>query len=316
MTVDTSTAAITDRCQHLDHCAHDGKSEDAARMMALLSERNEWMSAFGHFLSEIPLQDVLGASGSVQDAIDYFKAAIAERDALRDQLAAARNEALEEVRRKIAGLSLGNPEGEIGDEILRIAVMEIEDLKSTTPATRCDVCGDSGSVSTFDIDQNGEHIEIACPECTASAPHQIDRVSLADIEGYGTNSTPAPRETFQSQVKPWEFDAPYALTRTETLGKVWYQLSAHGVGIASFLVESWGSEQACIEAAWHHAYDTAPREVTVQEAYLAGFMAAGEGYNGEYPFQDKDASPEDCDMWVNQRDEDLRALAQEGQSDV
>lgn len=61
--------------------------------------------------------------------------------------------------------------------------------------------------------------------------------------------------------------------------------------------------------------DPAPREVTVQEAYLAGFMAAGEGYNGEYPFQDNDASPEGCDMWVKQRDEDLRALANEEQSD-
>ncbi|MDE4274723.1 hypothetical protein PXK58_09070 [Phaeobacter gallaeciensis] len=60
---------------------------------------------------------------------------------------------------------------------------------------------------------------------------------------------------------------------------------------------------------------SAEREVTVQEAYLAGFMAAGEGYNGEYPFQDENASPESCDMWVNQRDEDLRALANEEKSD-
>lgn len=151
MTVDTSTAAITDRCQHLDHCAHDGKSEDAARMMALLSERDEWMSAFGHFLSEIPLQDVLGASGSVQDAIDYFKTAIAERDALRDQLAAARNEALEKAAYQAKHACLVPPDGgsPTAEEVAVCdeAERRILALKSTTPAPKasdseCPSCGE------------------------------------------------------------------------------------------------------------------------------------------------------------------------------
>lgn len=31
--------------------------------------------------------------------------------------------------------------------------------------------------------------------------------------------------------------------------------------------------------------------------YLAGFMASAEGHNGEYPFRDKNWSPEDVDSW-------------------
>jgi hypothetical protein len=127
-----------------------------------------------------------------------YRTLIAERDALRDQLAAARNEALGDdkilaaANTAIQGYVDGRDSYARGVQagVSRMSAA----LKYTTPAPRCDVCGDSGSVSTFDIDQNGEHIEIACPECTASAPHQIDRVSLADIEGYGTNTTPAPRE--------------------------------------------------------------------------------------------------------------------------
>ncbi|MDC0657089.1 hypothetical protein N6L27_03670 [Leisingera sp. SS27] len=41
MTIDTSAEAVEARCQHLDHCSHDGKSEDAALMRALASERDE-----------------------------------------------------------------------------------------------------------------------------------------------------------------------------------------------------------------------------------------------------------------------------------
>jgi hypothetical protein len=102
MTVDTSTAAITVRCQHLDHCAHDGKSEDAARMMALL----------------------------------------AERDALRDQLAAARNEALDEVEAKTPKL-YSVYGGDRTDPYAKGYCAGVENyldiiraIKSTTPAPR------------------------------------------------------------------------------------------------------------------------------------------------------------------------------------
>ena len=37
-------------------------------------------------------------------------------------------------------------------------------------------------------------------------------------------------------------------------------------------------------------------------AYLAGFNASGEGYNGEYPFQDCGTSPEKDDGWRFARD--------------
>ena len=45
----------------------------------------------------------------------------------------------------------------------------------------------------------------------------------------------------------------------------------------------------------------------LQKAYLAGFMASGEGWNGEYPFNDYAfaGSPEDDAGWIKCRDEDL-----------
>lgn len=61
----------------LDEC---GVMIDMAR--ALVTERDEWKRVFGHFLAAIPLSDVIVASGTVQDSIDYFKEAITERDRL------------------------------------------------------------------------------------------------------------------------------------------------------------------------------------------------------------------------------------------
>lgn len=40
----------------------------------------------------------------------------------------------------------------------------------------------------------------------------------------------------------------------------------------------------------------------IQAAYLAGFNASGEGYNGEYPFQDNGKPPEQDAAWLKDRD--------------
>ena len=37
-------------------------------------------------------------------------------------------------------------------------------------------------------------------------------------------------------------------------------------------------------------------------AYLAGFNASGEGYNGEYPFGDKNQNPIENNIWAKDRD--------------
>ena len=42
-------------------------------------------------------------------------------------------------------------------------------------------------------------------------------------------------------------------------------------------------------------------------AYLSGFMAASEGWNGEYPFADKGESPSDDPEWLHDRDRHLGA---------
>ena len=43
-------------------------------------------------------------------------------------------------------------------------------------------------------------------------------------------------------------------------------------------------------------------KLALNAAYLAGFNASGEGYNGEYPFGDKNQNPEADAVWVRDRD--------------
>ena len=62
---------------------------------------------------------------------DDAKVAIAAKDKVREPLSAlatARREALEEAKLRVARLSPQNPEGSISDEVLRLAVMEIDAL--------------------------------------------------------------------------------------------------------------------------------------------------------------------------------------------
>ena len=70
--------------------------------------------------------------------------------------------------------------------------------------------------------------------------------------------------------KPFEFDHPYTL-RHQTGGA--FMLDAHGITVASFHPQSWGSEQACIEAAWSHAYVAPEDKITVEG--LRGAVARG-----------------------------------------
>jgi hypothetical protein len=54
----------------------------------------------------------------------------------------------------------------------------------------------------------------------------------------------------------------------------------------------------------------------LEAAYLAGFNASGEGYNGEYPFGDKNQNPEHDSVWCKDRDNALEeALAKQGEPD-
>jgi hypothetical protein len=48
----------------------------------------------------------------------------------------------------------------------------------------------------------------------------------------------------------------------------------------------------------------------LEAAYLAGFNASGEGYNGEYPFRDHGAHPEQNAGWIKNRDSELNAIKQ------
>ena len=52
-------------------------------------------------------------------------------------------------------------------------------------------------------------------------------------------------------------------------------------------------------------------EKELQAAYLAGFNASAEGYNGEYPYADNSAWPEADSAWVAQRDRNLKEIVSE-----
>ncbi len=53
-------------------------------------------------------------------------------------------------------------------------------------------------------------------------------------------------------------------------------------------------------------------KLALDAAYLAGFNASGEGYNGEYPFGDHARNPEEDAAWIKDRDNALReALAKQ-----
>ena len=47
-------------------------------------------------------------------------------------------------------------------------------------------------------------------------------------------------------------------------------------------------------------------KLALEAAYLAGFNASGEGYNGEYPFRDHARNPEEDAAWIKDRDNALR----------
>jgi hypothetical protein len=46
----------------------------------------------------------------------------------------------------------------------------------------------------------------------------------------------------------------------------------------------------------------------VREAYKIGFAASGEGYNGEFPFGDKQQNMEEDKNWVEGREMDLEEM--------
>lgn len=46
----------------------------------------------------------------------------------------------------------------------------------------------------------------------------------------------------------------------------------------------------------------------IEKAYLLGFMASGEGHNGEYPFEQRGIEPEACSGWRERREQELNEL--------
>lgn len=85
--------------------------------------------------------------------------------------------------------------------------------------------------------------------------------------------------------------------RVRGWGRIGYMLQAEKIQdevgrlIAQALTEFWGKPSD-------------PRE-RLNRAFLAGFNAAGQGFNGEYPFRDSGNSPEYDQDFVTRRDQDV-----------
>ena len=52
------------------------------------------------------------------------------------------------------------------------------------------------------------------------------------------------------------------------------------------------------------------KDELLEAAYLAGFNASGEGYNGEFPFDDRDQKPQHDPAWCKDRDNAITAIKQ------
>jgi hypothetical protein len=78
--------AATIEAYEMDACADT--------ITALRSERDQWASMVGHIVACLPLKDIVPASATMCELIDAIKSGLAERDALRSQLATARADAL------------------------------------------------------------------------------------------------------------------------------------------------------------------------------------------------------------------------------
>ena len=49
-------------------------------------------------------------------------------------------------------------------------------------------------------------------------------------------------------------------------------------------------------------------KILLQQAYLAGFNATGDGYNAEYPYDQKGQDPEDDTDWCEKRNEAIKSI--------
>lgn len=90
----------------------------------------------------------------------------------------------------------------------------------------------------------------------------------------------------------WDFDGPWQAAFVNGLSGKWLRLSLNGRSVASYEVAAWGSEQACIEAAWRYAYepqdDPAPDLAELVEAAQPFALHATDRAVGSPEWRDKD----------------------------
>ena len=103
-------------------------------------------------------------------------------------------------------------------------------------------------------------------------------------------------EAERREFEAWAASKGYHLNRmVNARGIDWgYQLDS-----LQYLWQGWQAARAQSQQA--------DRATTWKAGYKAGFLASGEGWNGEYPFQDCGRDPEDDGPWLQKRDAALAA---------
>ena len=186
--VDTSTKAITDRCDHIEHCTISGHHMDADRMRALVTERDQALARE---------RALLDSNKHQRDHLKELNAVRAERDQLRRErdewrenfralekaivgdtglsamtvavqarkyrpmYEAARNEALEEAAMMAEECRPNRPlharakATQIAEEIRAL-------ISEPAPSKGCPECSGSGMRDSGGVQPWGEHIDVPC----------------------------------------------------------------------------------------------------------------------------------------------------------
>jgi hypothetical protein len=192
------------------------------------------------------------------------------------------------------------------------------DLATCAPVGRefgAELSGNTGGL----IDKMAEAIrgDTTCDDAPWAAPWAVlseDRKigwrgdaerALAAVKEYLTAHSPAPVVTTDSLAMA-RFDLEQATRQIENDHAALMHLCRKH-GMVGDLPMQWLDERL--------SAPPVSARVIAEKAYLAGFNAAGEGYNGEWPFHDKGISPDTDEGWLIGRDMTLAALLPAGEGE-
>lgn len=170
-------------------------------------------------------------------------------------------------------------------------------------------------IGQLSVINTADHDHIADQVVAALKAKAKDRKeALNDLADMGQEfDASSPDEEQQVPVK-FEFEEPFSLTRSEVLGDDVFWLRHNGNSFASFSVKNFGSEQACIEAAWRLAYlsDDAPMVKDLPWESFDAYTYWAHSVVGTYRIEDRGDGAvlrrgEEIIRYIDENGEDLGA---------